>query len=405
MNRYLTTNRLFRWTLATVVGAGGVLSVVTVPPAVEAQAVPDQYIVVLKEGTDPHGVAAEAAQKHAAAVSFVYEHALKGFAARVPEARLAALRNDPRVEFVEPDGISYAIAPPWAVSSGGSSSAAGSQVLPSGINHIQADLSSQKAGDGTGIVTGPGVAVLDTGIDQNHSDLYVAGGYNCTSGNTGAYRDRQGHGTHVAGTIAARDDGSGVVGVAPGVPLYAIKVLNDQGWGYNSWIIKGCDVVAQNAHLIKVANMSLGGSANDAIDKAVVGMWGKGVTVCVAAGNDGQPAANYSPARLGAKYAGIITVEALSDSDGAWDPNKPDSRAGFSNTGGDIIAPGVNILSTKVGGGTTTMSGTSMATPHVAGAAALASTRAFGPAAIEASLRDYCQGLIDGVPVACVKDY
>jgi subtilisin family serine protease len=190
--------------------------------------------------------------------------------------------------------------------------------------------------------------------------------------------DCNGHGTHVAGTIAAKDDAQDVVGVAPGAPLTGVKVLGCKGPGSYSGIIKGIDWVTANAARPAVANMSLEGPASQALDDAVRNSAASGVFYSVAAGNDAQPACNYSPARAGLSKVdtnsdgvvnhndsnGIVTTAAT---------NATDEEASFSNYGKcvDIWAPGVSILSTKLGGGTTTMSGTSMAAPHVGGGGAL----------------------------------
>ena len=226
------------------------------------------------------------------------------------------------------------------------------------------------------------VAVIDTGIDINHPDLNVAGGVNCVP-NEASYDDRNGHGTHVAGTIGALDNGSGVICVAPGAQLYAVRVLNAQGAGDFSVVICGVDWVTQNAGLIKIANLSLGGVAPEgsctdhSLHQAICEAVDAGVTLTVAAGNDGADAAAYAPA----SYDEVITVSAIADSDGlpggkGWTTffyGNDDTLASFSNFGHDvdIAAPGVNIISTWMGGGTATISGTSMASPHVAGAAAL----------------------------------
>jgi PKD repeat protein len=235
------------------------------------------------------------------------------------------------------------------------------------------------------------VAVLDTGIDRQHPDLNVAGGIDCTY-YTGWWFNRtyyceesadgdddHYHGTHVAGTIGALDNGDGVVGVAPGARLWAVKVLDAQGSGYTSGIIAGIEWVVEHND-IEVINMSLGGSGQstayrNAIDAAVA----SGVVVVVSAGNDDANANNYSPAFV----PSAITVSALADFDGApggsgsqtCRSDQDDTLADFSNYGPvvDIAAPGVCILSTfpLEQGGSGTISGTSMAAPHVAGAAAL----------------------------------
>jgi aqualysin 1 len=282
--------------------------------------------------------------QHRFRADHVYSAALRGFAAHLTIPQLAALNDDPRVDFIEPDGEMFAIA----------------QTLPWGIDRIDADLSSAKAGDGSGAVTGVNVYIIDTGIDTGHADLNVVKHVNFAGGQN---RDCHGHGTHVAGTASARDNAIDVVGVAPGAPLTGVKVLGCSGSGSTSGVIKGVDWVRANAVKPAVANLSLGGGASTALDNAVKAAADSGVMVAVAAGNSGANACNYSPARAGT-HNGVVTVAATDSSD---------REPSWSNYGScvDIWAPGASILSTRRGGGTTTMSGTSMASPHVAGTAAL----------------------------------
>jgi subtilisin family serine protease len=258
--------------------------------------------------------------------------------------QIDALENDPLVAYVEADGTMTANA----------------QTLPWGINRIDADTSSTKAGDGNGAVSNVNVYIIDTGIDKAHADLKVVKHVNFAGGpNT----DCHGHGTHVAGIVAAKDNTIGVVGVAPGAPLTGVKVLNCAGVGTVSGVIKGVDWVTTHAIKPAIANMSLGGGASNALDTAVKNSANSGVFYSIAAGNSGDDACNYSPARAGT-HNGVMTTAAT-------DQNEQDPS--WSNFGScvDIWAPGVGILSTKKGGGTTTMSGTSMAAPHVGGTGAL----------------------------------
>ncbi|OGJ70647.1 hypothetical protein A3H22_03685, partial [Candidatus Peribacteria bacterium RIFCSPLOWO2_12_FULL_55_15] len=269
--------------------------------------------------------------------------------------------EDSDIALVEPDRIVEAFA----------------QTLPTGVSRIDADLSPTAKINGTDERVDSDIAIIDTGIQGNHPDLNVIGGYNCTSRKASAWSDGNGHGTHVAGTAAAKDDGNGVVGVAPGARLWAVRVLNNKGSGFLSWVICGIDWVTKNAGTIDVANMSLGGeftstALNDAIAKSVAA----GVTYAVAAGNSNKDAASFSPAN----HPDVLAVSALADSDGrcgslgsvtSYGPD--DTRATFSNFGSvvDIAAPGVSILSTYKGSSYAKLSGTSMASPHVAGSAAL----------------------------------
>jgi subtilisin family serine protease len=203
------------------------------------------------------------------------------------------------------------------------------------------------------------VAVIDTGIDYTHPDLapVYKGGYNAVTGGTDP-KDDQGHGTHVSGTVAAARDLKGVVGVAPKVELYVVKVLDKNGSGQYSWIVDGIEWAIKNN--IKVINMSLGGrTGTDALAQVMKKAKEAGIAVVCAAGND-SGAVNFP-----AKYPEAIAVSASDSSD---------KLASFSSKGPEIvvIAPGVSVYSTKKGGGYTSMSGTSMASPHVAGLAALA---------------------------------
>jgi subtilisin len=331
-----------------------------------------QYIVVVKAGYDSRAVAREHARSAGADVLYTYRAALNGYAARLTPAGLAAVRSDPRVALVSPDRTVHAFA----------------QTLPTGVDRIQGDLSSAASGNGSGTVS-TAVAVIDTGIDLSHPDLNVVGGKNCSTGRS--YNDGNGHGTHVAGTIAAKDDGNGVVGMAPGAPLYAVRVLNNSGSGSWSSVICGINWVTANAASkgIKVANMSLGGSGSDgscassALHQAVCNSVSAGVTYVVAAGNSNANFSNFVPAA----YDQVLTVTAVADFNGApggggaatCRADVDDTAADFSNftTSGSadanhtIAAPGVCILSTWKGGGYNTISGTSMASPHVAGSAAL----------------------------------
>lgn len=350
--------------------------------------IPGQYIVVFKDSvTNVDSAITRLVTLNGLSLGHTYESALKGFSAIIPDLALNTIKADPTVAYVTPDRVVSinALLPGQTVG------ATAAQVIPTGIARIGANLSSQQAGNGSSAVTNLAVAVIDTGIDNTHPDLNVVGGYNCTTFGlfTNNWKDQNGHGTHVSGTIGAKDDGSGVVGVAPGVPLYAVRVLNAAGSGTSSSVICGIDWVTKNARTknIKAANMSLGGSGtddgncgltnNDAEHTAVCNLVNSGVTLAVAAGNDTADAATSSPAA----YDEAITVSALADFDGkpgglgasTCRADTDDSFADFSNYGADvdIIAPGVCIYSTWLSGGFNTISGTSMATPHVTGAAAL----------------------------------
>src|SRR5829696_7659641 len=248
------------------------------------------------------------------------------------------------------------------------------------------------------------VAIIDTGIDLDHPDLNVhaAGAKNCSTGRSAD--DGNGHGTHVAGTVGALDNAAGVVGVAPGARLWPVRVLNNAGSGSWSSVICGIDFVTAHASEIEVANMSLGGtgaddrncgnSNNDALHRAICRSVAAGVTYAVAAGNESDNAANHVPAA----YDEVITVSALADFNGlpgggaaaTCRSDVDDTFADFSNYGPDvdIIAPGVCIYSSWKGAGYNTISGTSMATPHVTGGAALylATHAGASPATVKSAL-------------------
>ena len=255
---------------------------------------------------------------------------------------------------------------------------ADAQPVPWGIDRIEADASSTRAGDGSGDVSNVNVYVIDTGVDPGHADLNVVGHVNFAKGKNA---DCNGHGTHVAGTIAAKDNDSDVVGVAPGAKVTGVKVLGCNGSGSYSGVIRGIDWVTANALKPAVANMSLGGSASQAVDDAVKRSAASGVFYTLAAGNSGADACTQSPARAGTAN-GVMTVAAT---------DSAEREASWSNYGScvDIWAPGVSILSTRLGGGTTTMSGTSMASPHGAGGGALdlSSNTNASAASVESALK------------------
>jgi subtilisin family serine protease len=367
------------------------------PALAHGDAVPGQYIIVLNDTESAAAVATDLANSYGFRILHVYDAALNGFAAaRVSVNNLDALSRDGRIRYIEPDRY-VSLDPSLVVDAG--IDAPEAQTIPTGILRVDGELSSTVSGNGSGSVN-VDVAILDTGIQTNHPDLTVVGGVNCSSGNS--YSDGHGHGTHVAGTVAAKDDGNGVVGVAPGARLWAVRVLNNQGSGTTSTIICGINWVKNNASTIEVANMSLGGSGSDSscggsdsYHNAICSAVGAGVTFVVAAGNSYANANNYRPAT----YAEVITVSALADFNGNPGGGAPqtcrvdvdDTFADFSNYGSDVdmIAPGVCILSTYRNSSYATMSGTSMASPHVAGAAAL--YKANNPSATPAQIKSAIQ--------------
>jgi subtilisin len=327
-------------------------------------------IVILKENAGKSSdIADEMAQRHGFVPEHVYSVAMQGFSTSIPIHALKSMRADKRVRYIVQDQRVEAY----------------SQTLPAGLERVNAEQNQTANINGNGGQVDVDIAILDTGIDRNHPDLNVYQFVNFAKGGANA-GDGNGHGTHVAGTAAARDNDFGVVGVAPGARLWAVRVLDNRGSGWVSDIIKGIDYVTANADQIDVANMSLGGSGssdgncgrtkNDPMHEAICNSVDAGVVYVVAAGNSGDDARKYTPAA----YEEVITVSAIADSDGqpggfgpATRHGADDTFAAFSNFGPavDIAAPGVDVLSTYPGNSYASLSGTSMAAPHVAGAVAL----------------------------------
>ena len=283
----------------------------------------------------------------------------KGMAVRLKQAQLEQLQRDPSVERIEAEQV-YGIG---ARPTKGGTTTTVPQIVPWGITKTQASQSYTLAGNGTGAVAGVRAYVIDTGIDTANADLNRIGLVNFVGDRKNT--DCNGHGTHVAGTMAAYDNTIDVVGMAPGVMTYGVKVLDCNGSGTTTSVIKGIDWVAANAIKPAVANMSLGGGVSQLLDDAVRAAAAKGIVFSIAAGNSAANACTSSPARVGGGTTPGVLVVAATDSS--------DAEASFSNYGScvDIWAPDVSIPSLKIGGGLATLSGTSMAAPHVGGAAAL----------------------------------
>ncbi|MEN8247700.1 MAG: S8 family serine peptidase [Bacteroidota bacterium] len=325
-----------------------------------------QYIVVYKQGFVPTGrvssdyntrqqfmlrqstdfLADHSINKEV--IKSVYGNVVEGFTAELSEEMVEKIKLDPRVAYVEQDKI-IALAPPPGKGPGGGDTPPAAQETPWGITRVNGGVSGA-----TGTAW-----VIDSGIDLDHPDLNVDVARS-VSFVRGDADDDNGHGTHVAGTIAAIDNSEGVIGVAAGATVVAVRVLDRRGSGTISGVVGGVDYVGANASNGDVANMSLGGGVSTTLDDAVINASNaSGATFCLAAGNESDDANNHSPAR--ANGPNIVTVSAS-------DIN--DNFAYFSNYGNppiDWCAPGVNILSTWTKGGYNSISGTSMATPHVAG--------------------------------------
>ncbi|GAA0257560.1 hypothetical protein GCM10010492_68160 [Saccharothrix mutabilis subsp. mutabilis] len=322
-----------------------------------AEKVHNSFIVKLKDGSAAS--AEKLANQYGGKVDRVFRSALNGFTVSLPESAAKRLAANPAVEYVEQDQVFHVQAtqtnpPSWGLDR---------------IDQRNLPLNSSYSYTSTG--SGVNVYVIDTGVRISHSTFggRARNGYDAVD-NDNVAQDGNGHGTHVAGTIAGSQ-----YGVAKGATIYGVRVLNNSGSGTTAGVVAGIDWVTANHVKPAVANMSLGGGASTTIDSAVRRSISAGVTYAIAAGNSNANASNYSPARV----TEAITVGATTNTD---------ARASYSNYGSvlDIFAPGSSITSAWHTGdtATNTISGTSMATPHVAGAAAryLQNNRAATPAQV-----------------------
>jgi len=311
-----------------------------------AEAVPGQYIVVLQDNVaNPATVARDLVNASGGSLLRVYSSALKGFVARLSAAAATALGSNPLVASVEPDQVMRADVTQSMDANGD----------PWGLDRIdQGALPLSRTYTYTSTGAGVHAYIIDTGIWTLHPEFggranNVFDAYGATG------EDCNGHGTHVSGTI-----GAATYGVAKGVSLHGVRVLSCAGLGLNSDVIAGVDWVSANHVNPAVANMSLGGGKSPALDQAVTSLWNSGVFLAVAAGNDNVDACTESPSGA----PSVFTVAAST---------KTDAKASYSNWGTcvEAYAPGSAIVSTYLAGTTMSLSGTSMATPHVVGVAAL----------------------------------
>lgn len=319
--------------------------------------IPNSYICVFNKKAVNRGAVQSEANRAANAagghVSHVYKYTIHGFSTNMSAQAVAQMKaRNPSIAYCEADRV-IELSPIQAAKgkpgTGGGGGSTG-QTTPWGVARVHGGVSA----------VGKRAWIIDTGIDSSHPDLTVdtSLGNGFVTREEGQTEDLNGHGTHVSGTIAAKDNAIGVIGVAAGATVIPVRVLDRRGSGSYAGVIAGIDWVGQNGQTGDVANMSLGGPADDALDAAVLAA-SSVVKFAIAAGNDGANANAYSPARVNG--ANIYTVSAFKEGD-AW--------ASFSNYGNppiDYAEPGVYIYSTWKDDGYNTISGTSMATPHLAG--------------------------------------
>jgi hypothetical protein len=363
-----------------------VLTLLAAAPAAQGA---EKIVVLESPDRTPAAETAERERKLGFEADQTYDRVLDGFAADLTPRQVARLEADPEVADVIPVRTFRATAVTEALDG---------DYVPAGVRRITQLERGQAREQASGAV-----AVLDTGVDLDHPDLDVEPGENCIArGAPPDDDDPDGHGTHVAGTIGAKNDGTGVVGVAPGTKLYAVKVLDRNGRGTSASLLCGIEWVLRHAAAknITVANFSLGGHGpystckTDYEHQAFCRLANAGVTPVVAAGNSGADFAAPATRELPAAYREVLTVSAIADTDGRPGGEGPacgvadDTAAPFSNYATKaadenhlVAAPGTCVASTRRGGGApyAVMSGTSMATPHVAALVALCKGEAGEP--------------------------
>jgi len=315
----------------------------------EYDIVPNSWIFVMQADADVSSIETTVSKKVGKGkLKHVYKHSVKGFSADMTAQQAKDLADETvGVAYVVPNSYIRVTGKP--VSSSKGPSAPNTQITPWGVTRVNG-----------GSYKGNAIAwVVDTGVDSKHPDLRVHKGKSTSIiDNSRGLTDGQGHGTHVAGIIGARDNDNGVLGVAPGVTIASVKVLDDNGQGTAASVIAGVDYAASKARSSDVINLSLGGGYNQALNDAVVRA-SQRTNVVVAAGNYAGHAKNYSPASAEGQF--VFTVSAIDQNDSF------SQSSNFGNPPIDCAAPGVNITSTIPGGGIGTFTGTSMAAPHVSG--------------------------------------